>query len=783
MSDAGTFLDSVVAALDAYSTHAADVEAPAAAILWPDKTAQWMGLARRVAALRPLLTLGPYAPAEWAGPAVWVRCVIDGSLPGPAANETPIVYLPGYDRSQVRSVEDAPAELRPLLELQYRGAIFAQLSNRDWSLSAFLQAAPARGGLGIDVASDDATKTALRAAADALADELVADLQRQAPLRAAFFNGLLVPDLDRDVLKWLDDPVAFEKRRTPEEMRAFRESFRERFGLDLVAAGEIAVAQRLGQRETDAWGRVWRTYEDAPDRYPRVEDRLRAARPKAIHEGRSATQPGLFDFRDAWPQDNETAEVELRGALSEIAALAPEEARHRLVELDQVHGERRRWVWARRGHAPLAFAIEWLAALARLTQKDLPEGEVERLVSAYTDEGWRADDALMRALAAVEEPKDIEIVGAAATAVYRSWLEVGAERFQDAIGPSADGYVVSLMDDWPVGTVVIFTDGLRYDVGRRLAATLDRAGFGVELRARLTALPSITPTGKPAASPAVGRLVGGPGLGPVSASGGASLTAEALRKEISSCGFQVLGPSEVGDPSGRAWAEQGDIDKLGHDESRLAPLLDAEVHKLELRIGQLLASGWAQVAVVTDHGWLYLPGGLPKAELPLHLAKDALRKGRAARLEEGAVVDVPTVPWFWDPAVRIAMAPDIRCFVGTPVYEHGGVSPQECITPVVIASPGGSTVGPVELTVTWVGLRARIATMGAPTGATVDMRRKAGDASSGLIGGGGRRLDADGSTSFLVEDGDLEGTSAFMLVLDGEGRALVEQTVTIGGDS
>ena len=82
---------------------------------------------------------------------------------------------------------------------------------------------------------------------------------------------------------------------------------------------------------------------------------------------------------------------------------------------------------------------------------------------------------------------------------------------------------------------------------------------------------------------------------------------------------------------------------------------------------------------------------------------------------------------------------------------------------------------------TWVRLRARIATTGAPTGATVDMRQKAGDASSSLIGGG-RTLDAEGSATFLVEDGDLEGTSAFMLVLDAEGRALTELTVTIGGD-
>ena len=33
------------------------------------------------------------------------------------------------------------------------------------------------------------------------------------------------------------------------------------------------------------------------------------------------------------------------------------------------------------------------------------------------------------------------------------------------------------------------------------------------------------------------------------------------------------------------------------------------------RITELLAAGWKRVRVVTDHGWLLLPGGLPKIDL------------------------------------------------------------------------------------------------------------------------------------------------------------------------
>ena len=53
-----------------------------------------------------------------------------------------------------------------------------------------------------------------------------------------------------------------------------------------------------------------------------------------------------------------------------------------------------------------------------------------------------------------------------------------------------------------------------------------------------------------------------------------------------------------------------------------------------------------------------------------------------------ASVDVPTVPWFWDPDVRIALAPGATCFEANKEYEHGGVSPQECIVPRLTVTAG-----------------------------------------------------------------------------------------------
>ena len=109
-------------------------------------------------------------------------------------------------------------------------------------------------------------------------------------------------------------------------------------------------------------------------------------------------------------------------------------------------------------------------------------------------------------------------------------------------------------------------------------------------------------------------------------------------------------------PTGRAWSESGDIDAYGHEHGwRLAHHAVGELRGLADRISGLLDHGWRKVVVVTDHGWLLMPGGLPKADLPEHLTD--LRKGRCARLKEGSLTDQQVVSWYWDHhAVRVAMS-------------------------------------------------------------------------------------------------------------------------------
>jgi hypothetical protein len=776
-----TFLDALVDALDtARRATGGGGFSPAAALLWPDESRDWEPLVELVARRLPVLTLGAWDVTRRSGPAYWLRCVIDRAIAAEGLDDAaPLIYLPGYGKAQLRAIEEAPAEIQPIAELQYRGAVFSQVNGKDWTIPAFLQAG-SYGGLGIEVAADNATRAAIRQAREQLASVRVERLKAGAPLGAGFFNELLAPDLPRLILEWLDDPVVFKAARPDAEWSAFREQFRQLYRLDLVDDGPVKVAEYLGTRPDDAWERVWRRFAEAPSLYGHVPDRLRAARPAPPKRGE-----GLFDRLDSWPQVNDEAEVNLRSALVALGQMTAPQARARIAELEQLHRDRRSWVWSHLGRSQLADALAQLAKLGLATARVPIRATVAAIVADYASAGWQADDAAMRALAAVSTAEDLAAVEVAVRSVYGPWLEDAASAFQKA---ARSGYEAAQAPDWPAGTCVIFSDGLRYDVGKRLEAALLERGLAVELRSRLTAVPSVTGTAKPFASAARPALGPGPDFDPAVTDGGTRVTTDVLRRQLVAVGYQVLGPAEPGDVSGRAWTELGNIDSLGHDQTpKLPRLIDGEIAALAERIGGLLARGWRQVAVVTDHGWLYLPGGLPKVDLPQHLTVGgANRKARCGRLEQGATTTLQTVPWTWDPTVSIAVPPGSSAFEAGQVYEHGGLSPQECVTPLLVVrvqeGVPAAAGAEVSISVRWRGLRGVVSVFGAPSGASLDLRRKAGDPASSVVQAIAA-LAPDGSARLLVEDEDLIGTTVFAVVLDAAGTVVGQAVIEVGADS
>ena len=94
------------------------------------------------------------------GPAIWLRCVVDRTLPDVVIPEgkTPILYLPRVNRQELRAAGDCPPRLLPLVELQFRGRVWHQSNGRDWSVQAFLVS---EDGLGLEIAQDRRTEEAM----------------------------------------------------------------------------------------------------------------------------------------------------------------------------------------------------------------------------------------------------------------------------------------------------------------------------------------------------------------------------------------------------------------------------------------------------------------------------------------------------------------------------------------------------------------------------------------------------------------------------------------------
>ena len=159
----GTFMEAVKASLAvACRYNSGDSIAPAA-ILWTDAEGEWQPLVNRLRTLMPeLVSLGEYNPEQATGPAIWLRCLVEGTLPEYRFPDktVPILYLPKVSRQQLRSPEECPNELKPLVELQYRGTVWTQANGRDWTLEAFMVSE--NGGLGLDMARDSRTHKSLR---------------------------------------------------------------------------------------------------------------------------------------------------------------------------------------------------------------------------------------------------------------------------------------------------------------------------------------------------------------------------------------------------------------------------------------------------------------------------------------------------------------------------------------------------------------------------------------------------------------------------------------------
>jgi hypothetical protein len=742
-------------------------------LLWTDADAQWKPLVAILKVAQPqIFVLGTYAPEERQGPAIWLRCVVDRTLPEVALEQgvVPILYLPNVSRQQLRAAGDCPPDFKPLIELQYRGRVWHQRNGRDWSVEAFMVS---EEGLGLDVAQDARTREAMIRALPLLADAPL-DSLRGRRLEADDFDRLAVSDPVRDLLRWMSDPTSFEKASDGARWQSFRNLCRNEFGIDPELDGYTVAGNALAYGK-GRWNDVWHRFNESPGLYPGISKLLRDV---AASRGKLA-----FDL-ERNPIANDEAEAQLRLDLEAAAHLPHFDACARVQALEAENKKRRELVWARLGESPLAFALEPLGKLADLAQSPIGGATVEEAAAAYAERGYLCDRVLLQALAIIAKQSTATVIHKVVRALYEPWADASARHFQSLVAQK-DGdlrdQVTGIQAEKE--TCIVFADGLRFDIGAMLQEELEARGLHAGLTHRIAPLPTVTATAKPIVMPAHEAIEGAGGIDdftPLLAESRQPAIASRLRDEMARRGVEVFDEDETGTAARElgGWTEIGKLDELGHSlDSRLAQHVEDEMDRIADRIVELLESGWKRVRVVTDHGWLLLPGGLPKVELPAYLA--STKWSRCATAKSETTLNVPTYAWHWHPHTRIASPPGIACFRVGYEYAHGGVSLQECVTPELVIERSGAAITASIGEIQWRGMRCRIRVRTTAPSVRVDLRLNWRQELTSVVASV-KEVGATGEVSLVVADDSHEGSAATVVLLDPAGNVLDWKPTTVG---
>ena len=119
------------------------------------------------------------------------------------------------------------------------------------------------------------------------------------------------------------------------------------------------------------------------------------------------------------------------------------------------------------------------------------------------------------------------------------------------------------------------------------------------------------------------------------------------------------------------------------------------------------------------------------------------------------------------------------CFVGNVCYEHGGLSPQECVTPLVTVRLDGASQPVAIEAVAWRGLRCQVHVTGG-AGLQVDVRTKPAAADSS-VAFGPKTVDEQGQASVPCDDG-AQGQTATVVVVGSDGSVVAQRHTVVGGE-
>ncbi len=768
-----SIFDKVIQALKQAESHNSNVMVKPEVILWPDPEYQWIEVISVLQEELPhLLIYGKYDQVKKQGPAIWLKCMIAKVLP--EANwepETvPIIYLPGVAKSDLRNVENAVFNFQPLLEYQYTGTLFIQENGREWSILAFVE--NPTNGLGIKVSHDNATKDALKKTLPTIFQD-PGVLINKAIIDADYLNNQLFPDIIPTILKWMCKGDAILKSMDAGKREVFSNLCKSQYEFEPDHKNIKAIAEKLGSQK-NSWKYVWQLYATAPHKYPEIEDLLRLAKPADLGIG-------VFALPDeSWPQVNEQQEEALAQALVKAAIQEASKALAALQTLEKEHGKRRNWIWYELGKAPLVDALHYLVQMAAKTSESFSSGTIEALQKYYIQSGFTVDQFMRKALVAVKSEKDKLIIKSIIQLFYQPWLENITNRFQKLVEADPNIFTSQTAKS-ETETYVLFVDAFRYELAEEFKRRLEKQYLKVTLETDWSAIPSLTPTAKPNVSPIATSVSVQSNITDFrpQLQNGKDLLTQVFRDELKAKDYKLVTQAKDIQSDGRYWQEIGDIDTKGHEEQadmvkRIEELFDQIQEALDVAFEK----GIKRIKIVTDHGWLLLPGGLPKTQLNAGLTET--RWGRCALIKEGATTDLLHLPWRWNPSIFIAYAPGINFFKANEEYAHGGISLHECLVPtMIVENPMVRNIEAEVKMVKWVNLKCTIQTTNLPDGYSIDIRTKYNDAKTSIVLSKNKTLQSN--TVTLMVDDSAEHQAATIVLLDPTERILDKKPTTVGG--
>lgn len=340
---------------------------------------------------------------------------------------------------------------------------------------------------------------------------------------------------------------------------------------------------------------------------------------------------------------------------------------------------------------------------------------VEALVGVYVDEAAPADAAHLDVRRRAEQESQ-PAVAAVADRAYAAYANTLNRRFFERYidGGRADiptlPYVTERLETrlWraPGRRAVLIVDALRYDCAhlvRRALPNLD-----VEIEPLRAALPTVTPVGMTALLPlsatAVSFEVRGNALHPRLDGKDAAVSANriAFLREFGADCRRIDDLEARADPPdalGELLVVFGheEVDQLGHGSAdALVRHVHGEIERLARLVRKLHGWGYPEVHVITDHGFILLDKDQLPDEVPCDRDWCRVRKARFALVPAEADLPLASLPFAWDPALRVALPPGLAFFQAEQAFSHGGAALQELAIPHLVSrseAAGGKRIG------------------------------------------------------------------------------------------